>query len=222
MQVEVASTPDQLATGLMGRHHLPDDHGMLFDLKGGPAFFWMRNTTIPLDIAFLDGRGRVMSIQTMPAHTGVARQPGDVRWAVETNAGWMGRHNVKPGMEVEMDRIKTAAALTKLARKELTDAEAKLIGQTPVGYGRHALGSALFGLWSSPFMADGHRIRHALLTLVGAMGGKGAFRRLARPGAKGAHSASMLGRGVGGLLSAHVGIGRQRDALRRELQSRQK
>src|SRR5207247_6368094 len=61
--VEMASTPDEQAKGLMFRRQLPEGQGMLFDFhKEQPTSFWMKNTYIPLDMIFIRGDGRILRI----------------------------------------------------------------------------------------------------------------------------------------------------------------
>ena len=102
LQVEVASTQADRRKGLMGRRSLPAKAGMVFaypeDVSWG---FWMKNTLIPLDIAFYDARGRIVRILTM---TPCRREPCRVyspgvsyRAALEVNAGSFRRWNVKTG-----------------------------------------------------------------------------------------------------------------------------
>ncbi len=69
-QLEVATTEEQHARGLMFRTSMPADHGMLFVFDKPDTYsFWMHNTLIPLDIIFLDPSGKVVDIHT--------RQPKD-------------------------------------------------------------------------------------------------------------------------------------------------
>lgn len=103
MTVEIADTPELRSRGLMHRDSLPEDHGMLFVYpEPGLLSFWMRNTSIPLDIAFLDANGVIVNIERMEPHTDtqhVARAPA--LYALETRQGWFAEHGVEPGERVE-------------------------------------------------------------------------------------------------------------------------
>jgi len=90
IEAEVVNTPGDRATGLMHRSSMPIHHGMLFVFPE-PAMqcFWMKNTLIPLSIAFLDDAGRILQIadmqpQSLDNHCSVK----PVRYALEMNAGW--------------------------------------------------------------------------------------------------------------------------------------
>jgi uncharacterized membrane protein (UPF0127 family) len=102
LQVEIARTGAQREQGLMGRRSLGAKAGMVF-LYSQPhrGAFWMKNTLIPLDIAFYDGRGRILRILTMQP---CRRDPCTVydpnvafRGALEVNAGSFRRWGVRPG-----------------------------------------------------------------------------------------------------------------------------
>lgn len=98
--VEIVDDEAARAQGLMHRRELPDDEGMLFVFeRPQPLSFWMRNTYLPLDIAFLSDDCRVLNIESMrPLDEGpryVSR--GLARYAVETNQGWFRRNGVEPG-----------------------------------------------------------------------------------------------------------------------------
>lgn len=107
VQLEVANTAESRSTGLMHRKHLAADAGMLFVFpakRAGNSGFWMYNTLIPLDIAFLDRDGVIVRVLTMapcPHH-----RPGQCRsyrpdapyWrAVEMNAGFFEQHRLREG-----------------------------------------------------------------------------------------------------------------------------
>jgi uncharacterized membrane protein (UPF0127 family) len=103
VSVELATTQPQRDLGLMHRTHLDPDVGMLFIFKDDqPRTFWMKNTLIPLDIAFLDADGTVQNV----AHgEPLVEVPGlnslrPARMVLELNAGWCDEHGLKPGDKV--------------------------------------------------------------------------------------------------------------------------
>ena len=87
--LEVADDDASRETGLMNRDSMGARHGMLFVFdREQPLNFWMKDTRIPLDILFLDGRGRVVSIKTMkPFDLTPVPSDGMARFAIELNAG---------------------------------------------------------------------------------------------------------------------------------------
>ncbi len=109
VQVEIARTRSERQRGLMYRRSLPAKAGMVFAypsaVRGG---FWMKNTLIPLDIAFYDARGKILRILTMqPCRADPCRiyEPNvSYRAALEVNAGSFRRWKVKAG-----DRIAVRA-----------------------------------------------------------------------------------------------------------------
>ncbi len=99
IQVELAATPDALRTGLMDRPSMPADAGMLFAL-GPPDIhcFWMKNTLIPLSIAFIDRQGRIVDIQDMqPRSLDPHCPPAPITTALEMNQGWFDRAGIRTG-----------------------------------------------------------------------------------------------------------------------------
>ena len=105
LKVELATTPKARICGLSNRFQLSDDHGMLFIYPTpGPRSFWMKDTIIPLSIAFLDDSGRILSIQQMrPMQTDKRyRSLQPVRYALEVNQGWFADHGIGVGDIVEM------------------------------------------------------------------------------------------------------------------------
>lgn len=101
--VEVADTEEARQRGLMNRESLPEDRGMLFVYPEERRLsFWMRNTAIALDIAFIDRSGRIVDIQEMEPYdeeTIASREPA--MYALEMNRGWFEAHGVTPGDAVE-------------------------------------------------------------------------------------------------------------------------
>jgi uncharacterized protein len=109
LDVEIASRPEQWQLGLMHRTRLPARAGMVFlfprPTRGG---FWMKNTRIPLSIAFFDGRGRILRILDMrPCVADPCRvyEPGVAyRGALEVNRGAFARLGVRRGDVVHVRR----------------------------------------------------------------------------------------------------------------------
>lgn len=103
VRAEVADSDEERRRGLMGRDSLPEDHGMLFVYPEQRTLsFWMRNTRIPLDIAFIDRSGVIVDVQTMQPETEElhrSRQPA--LYALEMEAGWFEEHGVDVGDRVE-------------------------------------------------------------------------------------------------------------------------
>ncbi|GMU70573.1 MAG: DUF192 domain-containing protein [Burkholderiales bacterium] len=102
VDAEVASTPPERQVGLMYRFSLPADRGMLFVFaEPQPLSFWMRNTYVPLSIAFIDAQGRILNIEDMAPRdeTGVPSR-GLALYALEMRKGWFAERGVRPGTQV--------------------------------------------------------------------------------------------------------------------------
>jgi len=106
--VEIADGPFEQMRGLMYRTALGQDRGMLFVYEVEQYLsFWMKNTRIPLSIAFIDSKGRITGILDMkpmddkPPHY-VSSEP--VMYALEVNQGFFDKHGVKVGDHVELPR----------------------------------------------------------------------------------------------------------------------
>lgn len=107
MPVLVADTADLRSTGLMGREDLPDTAGMLF-VYGAETegVFWMKDTLLPLTIAFVGDDGVVQQLTDMdpcradPCPRYPAAQP--FRYAIEANQGYYDRHGITTGWAVEV------------------------------------------------------------------------------------------------------------------------
>lgn len=102
--VEIVDTPASLAQGLMGRQDLPHDHGMLFLFSSPrPVSFWGKNTYIPLDIAFISPDLRVSSIKSItPMSTRAVTCEDICDMAIETNAGFFSKHDIREGHKIEI------------------------------------------------------------------------------------------------------------------------
>jgi uncharacterized membrane protein (UPF0127 family) len=97
--VEIARTDEEKAQGLMHRKKLPDGQGMIFMYdRDQQMSFWMKNTVIPLSIAFIAADGRIIEIRDMqPLDLSAVKSSRSVRYALETPQGWFDRAGVKPG-----------------------------------------------------------------------------------------------------------------------------
>lgn len=105
LKVEVADTPERQAQGLMFRKTLAEDEGMVFLFPSPTAGgFWMKNTLIPLSIAFFDREGVILRILDMTpcrADPCPVYYPGVVyQGALEVNQGWFKRRGLTPGARV--------------------------------------------------------------------------------------------------------------------------
>ncbi len=103
IQAQLAQTDEQRAIGLMHVREMPQHEGMLFVFEqAGQQCFWMRNTLIPLSIAFLRDDGRIVNIAEMKAlddkTNHCSAEP--VRYALEMNAGWFAKRGLKPGSKL--------------------------------------------------------------------------------------------------------------------------
>jgi uncharacterized membrane protein (UPF0127 family) len=97
--VEVAKTAEDRARGLMGRKDLGEDQGMLFVFETeGYHNFWMKNTLIPLSIAFMDREGKILRITDMKPLTLESHGPPEpVLFALEMKKGWFDARGIRVG-----------------------------------------------------------------------------------------------------------------------------
>jgi uncharacterized membrane protein (UPF0127 family) len=99
IQVELARTEQEQKQGLMHRKSLDDGKGMLFIFDRDQIMsFWMKNTLIPLSIAFIASDGRIIEIKDMePLRLSAVNSERSVRYALEVNQGWFSRVGIGPG-----------------------------------------------------------------------------------------------------------------------------
>ena len=97
--VELARSSLERQTGLMNRKKMDMDHGMLFVFEeAAPRSFWMKNTLIPLSIAFMDGEGIILNIEYMePLNLASIPSAGPAMYALEVNLGMFHEWAVRPG-----------------------------------------------------------------------------------------------------------------------------
>ena len=102
IEAEVAATPDHRMLGLMKRRSMPANHGMLFVFSRTDRHcMWMRNTLLPLSVAFLDAQGKIINIEEMKPQTEdnhCAASPAP--YALEMNLGWFSDKGLKPGFQI--------------------------------------------------------------------------------------------------------------------------
>ena len=110
LKVRLAITPAQQRQGLMnvqgmGPTKLPENEGMLFIYRREEILsFWMKNTTLPLSIAFIDKKGNITEIRDMePMGMDSVRSAKPAQYALEVNRGWFTKNNIKIGDKVKLD-----------------------------------------------------------------------------------------------------------------------
>jgi len=104
LQVEVAATRGQRERGLMERESMPEDRGMLFLFPEEVSLgFWMRNTPLPLTIAYISSSGEILELRDgQPFDETILRPARPYRYALEVNQGWFERHGFGPGDQVTL------------------------------------------------------------------------------------------------------------------------
>jgi uncharacterized membrane protein (UPF0127 family) len=108
LAVDVADTPAERRRGLMGVEHLPRNGGMAFVFRRPvSSVFWMKDTLIPLSIAFVDEQGEIVTIRDMePCRSDACPRYAAARpyvLAVEANRGWYQEHGVRVGDRAELE-----------------------------------------------------------------------------------------------------------------------
>lgn len=112
LDIEVVSTEKERETGLMYRDNLPQGHGMLFVFDSSGFYpFWMKNTSIPLDIVWINTRGRIIDIRknvrpciefdktqkNCPYYTPAEK----AKYVLEVNSGWVEKNGISLGTFVD-------------------------------------------------------------------------------------------------------------------------
>ncbi|OIO60010.1 MAG: hypothetical protein AUJ82_03895 [Verrucomicrobia bacterium CG1_02_43_26] len=105
LSVQIAKTPQERAQGLMFRKSLASNHGMLFIFPSPQKVsFWMKNTSIPLDIAFFDADGILLEIHSLEPFnkTAMTSSSPQVLYALEVNEGFFSKNNIAPGAKLNL------------------------------------------------------------------------------------------------------------------------
>ena len=113
VSAELAMNPVQIATGMMFRTEMGENEGMLFVFsKPHRPAFYMKNTKIPLNVAYLDSDGTILELLELKAldETPVEAKTERVQFVLEMNTGWFQRHNVTVGSVIacEIGKLKDA------------------------------------------------------------------------------------------------------------------
>ncbi len=106
--VELARSPEEMQTGLMYRKALPDGRGMLFVYESDRRMsFWMKNTYVPLSIAFLGSDGTVREILDMqPLSEAIVESSRYARYALEVPQGWFERAGIAVGDRFDLSELR--------------------------------------------------------------------------------------------------------------------
>ncbi len=108
VEVEIADDQAEQRRGLMERTELGEDAGMLFVFdREEPRSFWMRNTLIPLSIAYIASDGRIVDIQNMqPLDETSHPSAAPAQYALEVNQGFFAERGIEVGNEVEIPDLR--------------------------------------------------------------------------------------------------------------------
>lgn len=109
VEVQLALAAHEQKQGLMFRESLAADQGMLFVFPEPKQLrFWMRNTTIPLDIGYFDSSGVLREIYPLYPRdeTPVISRSENLQIALEVQQGWFAKHRIRPGQQLNLDQLK--------------------------------------------------------------------------------------------------------------------
>ena len=102
IEAELAHTDQTRQVGLMNRRSMPAQHGMIFVFtQDARHCMWMKNTLLPLSVAFLDREGRILNIEQMQPQTEDSHcAAGPARYALEMNRDWFAERHVAVGEQI--------------------------------------------------------------------------------------------------------------------------
>ena len=103
IEAELANDNISRHTGLMYRKSMPENHGMLFVWPHSQMqAFWMKNTLLPLSIAFIDEKGTILQIEDMqPQDESMTRSKTMARYALEVHQGWFRKNGIQSGDSID-------------------------------------------------------------------------------------------------------------------------
>lgn len=104
IRVEYADTPEKRQLGLMFRRELCTNCGMLFKFDSvRTGSIWMKNTFIPLDLAYIDEAGKIIDIKSLQPHDLTpVRSTSTVLYALEMNQGWFAKQDIRTGDTISL------------------------------------------------------------------------------------------------------------------------
>lgn len=108
LKIEVAATDIQRSTGLMNRDILDENRGMIFVFeKEQSVSFWMKNTRIPLSVAYINKEGKILEIYNMKPQSlePVPSKRSSILYALEVNKGYFELHDIKEGDSIDLDNV---------------------------------------------------------------------------------------------------------------------
>ena len=102
IQAEVAQSSEQQMIGMMFRRQMPGNEGMIFvNADAGTRCFWMRNTLLPLTIAFIADDGSIVNLADMQPRSDASHcSAKPVRFALEMSQGWFAKRGIAPGFKL--------------------------------------------------------------------------------------------------------------------------
>jgi uncharacterized protein len=103
VRAELARSDEEKRTGLMFRRALGENSGMVFVYEREERWaMWMKNTYVPLSVAFMDRNGKILNIEDMEPLTLDSHEAAEAaKYALEMNRGWFAKHGIKPGDRVQ-------------------------------------------------------------------------------------------------------------------------
>lgn len=127
LYIEIADTPIKREYGLMDRKALASNRGMLFKFpQPNRLSFWMRNTYVPLDIAFINEEGRITQIEKMfPLSTRSVRSNSDCKYALEVNSDWFKNNNISVGDRICETSLNSRKLYSQVVKKKEDKKEQK-------------------------------------------------------------------------------------------------
>ena len=108
IKAEIARTDEERSRGFMNRKKIPEGTGMLFVFEKDEVLnFWMKNTPVPLSIAYIDSSGKIRNIFDMkPFSLEPVKSTVSVRYALEVPQGWFSRNGIKTGDKIDLSPIR--------------------------------------------------------------------------------------------------------------------